>query len=78
MALGWSSPRSVLQCFYLLDLQFNSYIWISFDLYRSLPSVSIHSLRILYGYDLFKKSIENSWSSPPMGVAKGRLGTQSI
>jgi hypothetical protein len=43
-----------------------------------LPSVLIHSLCILYGYDYLGKSIENSWTSPPMGVAKGWLGALSV
>jgi hypothetical protein len=38
----------------------------------------IHSLRILYGCDYLGKSIENSWTSPPMGVGKGRLGALSV
>jgi hypothetical protein len=35
-------------------------------------------LRILYGCDYLGKSIENSWTSPPMGVGKGRLGALSV
>jgi hypothetical protein len=37
-----------------------------------------YSLRILYGCDYLGKSIENSWTSPPMGVGKGRLGALSV
>ena len=66
---GWSSLRFVLQCFCWLDLYFSSYFWLSSDLYRYLPSVLIHSLRILYGCDCLGKSIENSWT-PPNGCSQ--------
>jgi hypothetical protein len=73
MALGWTSHHSVLQCLCWLDLWLSSYIWISSDLCRSPPFVVVHSLRILYGYDFFRKSFENSWLHPQWVCLKGLL-----
>jgi hypothetical protein len=37
-----------------------------------------YSLHALHGCDSFEKYTDNSWTSPPMGVGKGRLGTLSV